>query len=284
VGSINDEPSSVPVLRREPADESGSRPREQDTVRQLAAGIAHDFNNLLTSILCGASLTLDHLEEGHPARSTLEIISRSGEQAAGLVRQLMAYSGIGPFITSRLDVSELVRTMAGSLLRSLPERLHLRLDLAASRPVLADPEQLEQLIRSLVTNAVEAIDVAVGGTISIRTRAVRIGGLEDASFDLGRLDTGAYVQVEVSDTGCGMDDAIRHRIFDPFFSTKFPGRGLELAAAAGIVRAHRGAIRVESTPGSGSTFRVYLPAIKPTNGAALVEQAAVSEKVRVMAA
>ena len=260
------------------------RNQEQDKVRQLAAGMAHDLNNLLTSVLCGSSLALDQLGKDHPARSTIEIVSQSGEEAAALVRQLMAYSGIAPFVATRLNVSELVSDIAGSLRASVPDRVRLRFDLARSLPLVrADAGQMEHLVRALVDNAAESIDGESAGTISIRTRAVSIGGpAELPGTGPGSLDAGDYVQLEVTDTGQGMDEALAGRMFEPFFSTKSLGRGLGLAAGAGIVRAHRGAIRAETAPGLGSAFRVYLPGLAPES--LLLAENRAAEEQRVEAA
>jgi two-component system cell cycle sensor histidine kinase/response regulator CckA len=226
-----------------------------DQLRQLAAGIAHDYNNLLMSMLCGAGLALDNLAPDHPARPALEIASNAVERAADLTRLLMAYAGISPFAATQVNLSTLVRNMVFSLRPSIPERVQLRLDLAGNLPPLrADSSQIQQLTRILIANAVEAIANDAAGVVSIRTSARHSGNVVTS-------DNGSYVQMEVTDTGCGMDDWIKSRIFEPFFSTKFLGRGMGLAAAAGIVRSHRGTVDVHSTPGSGSTFRVCLPAM-----------------------
>lgn len=236
------------------------RQQEPDQVRQLAAGVAHNFNNLLTTLMCGSEWALDRLADDHPARTAMELVSQASDQAANLVRQLMAYAGISPLEASPVDLSQVAAGAAAWLSGSISRPVKLRLDLAASLPVVqGDSGGIEQLIHALLANAVEAIGDGTG-IVSIRTRAGKMEGLMAGDYpDAERSDSGDYVCLEVSDTGCGMEERIIRQIFDPFFSTKAVGRGLGLAAAAGTVRAHRGAIRVESTLASGSTFRVYFP-------------------------
>jgi PAS domain S-box-containing protein len=228
----------------------------------LAGGIAHDFNNLLTGILGGASLALEDLPPDHETRQLLEGVVRSGERAAHLTGQMLAYSGKGRFIVEAVDLSELLRKNAVLLESSIPRTVQLRLELSADLPPTeADTSQMQQLVMNLAINAAEAIGDGPG-TVLIRT------GLRDITGDSMRaqlqgaeITPGRYVFVEVQDTGSGMDEATKTRIFDPFFTTKFTGRGLGLAAALGIVRGHKGAISVDSCPGHGSTFTVYLPAV-----------------------
>ena len=237
---------------------------DAERVRELAAGIAHDYNNLLTSIICGAELALNTLAFDHPARAALAIVADSGEQAAGLTRQLMAYAGINPFAASRVDLSALVSSVIDSLSGSIRQSVQFRLDLAVGLPpAQADSSQIEQLVRALVTNAVEAIGESMAGVVSIRTGAVRIDHPLTGDHSAVSLpSSGNYLRLEVTDTGCGMSEFVRNRIFDPFFSTQISGKRPGLAAVAGIVRAHRGAITVQTAPRSGSTFNIYLPESK----------------------
>jgi two-component system, cell cycle sensor histidine kinase and response regulator CckA len=224
-------------------------PPDGDTLRQLVAGIAHDYNNLLTAIICGTALAKGDLAPDHPARATLDIAANAGEQAAALTRQLMAYAGISPFVGSRVDLSELIRKVAASFRARIARRVRLRTDLPAGLPpVWADTSQIEQLVGALIANAVEAIPEGTAGIVSIGARPARIDGERK------------YVHLTVGDTGCGMDNRVRRKIFEPFFSTKLVGRGMGLAAVAGIVRAHCGVIQVRSAHGAGSVFSVYLPA------------------------
>ncbi len=231
--------------------------QEQDRLHQLAAGVAHDYNNLLTSMLCGIQIALEELAPSHRSRRPLEAASSAVERAAELTQQLMAYAGIAPVIVSRLDVAALVWKAAAAFRASLAAPVQMKVDIGANLPpVAADPNQIGQLVHALLTNAAEALG-GREGTITIRL----LPGLTGGALAPG----GKFVQLEVTDTGCGMDDWTRRRIFEPFFSTKFLGRGMGLAGAAGIVRLHGGTMEVRSAPGAGATFRVCLPAAPEPN-------------------
>ncbi len=227
----------------------------------MAGGVAHDFNNLLTAITGNASLALEDLPEDTPARASLEEILAATELAADLTRQLLSYAGRSQVEVRPVALSKLVQEMNLLLGSSLSARISLRTDLAPELPLLeGDPTQLQQVVLNLVTNAAEAIGEEPG-FLTLRTVAVRLDAERLAREGLaGRLAEGEYVLLEVLDNGCGMDEETRRRIFDPFFSTKFKGRGLGLAAVFGIVRAHGGEICAESEPGRGTTFRIWLPA------------------------
>ncbi len=231
-----------------------------DSLGILAGGVAHDFNNLLTTILGNASLAQMDSPADAPALPCLQQIELAAERAAGLCQQMLAYSGQGRFVVKRTDLSALVRDTAGLLRASLSRKAVLDLRLAEHPPTtIADVTQLHQLLMSLVVNAGEALGENPG-TITITTGTVQAGRADFAAAHLSPdLPEGEYVFLEVADTGEGISAATRDKIFDPFFSTKFTGRGLGLAAVLGIVRGHRGAICVTSHPGVGSAFRVLLP-------------------------
>lgn len=227
----------------------------------LAGGIAHDFNNLLAGILGNTGLALHKLPPESPFRTYLERIEAAAQRAAELTHQMLAYSGRGAFAVQRLDLAAVVRNMTNLLSASISKKAQLTFNFQpATAPVEADAAQIQQVIMNLITNASEALGDQAGTiTLSIRTM-----DLDRAYFAKTYLDDdlppGPYVCLEVSDTGCGMDKATQARIFDPFFSTKFAGRGLGLSTVLGIVRGHRGAINIYSEPGHGTTFRVLLPA------------------------
>ncbi len=227
----------------------------------LAGGIAHDFNNLLMGVLGNAGLALDQLSSFHPARHNLLSIQKAGQRAADLTRQMLAYSGRGQFLVQLLDLSAQVDEMVHLLEVSLPKSVLLTLDLRRHLPALsADPSQIQQVVMNLVINAAEAIGEA-SGSITIATGVER---LDPGSMKAMRIGSeavaGTFLFLEVADTGCGMDSETLDRIFEPFYTTKFTGRGLGLSALMGIVRGHGGALAVHSKPGRGSTFRVYFPA------------------------
>jgi PAS domain S-box-containing protein len=226
----------------------------------LAGGIAHDFNNLLTSILGNASLARLDLPPQSPAEQPLEQIERTSLRAADLCKQMLAYAGKGRFVVQPLEVSQLVQDTAHLLQVSISKKAVLKFDLAPGLPpVMADASQLRQIVMNLVINASEAIGDR-SGIIALHTGLVRADRAYLADIQLaGNLPEGDYVFLEVSDTGCGMTPELKARIFEPFFTTKFTGRGLGLAAVLGIVRGHRGALKVYSEPGKGSTFKLLLP-------------------------
>ena len=228
----------------------------------LAGGVAHDFNNLLTGILGNSSLALDNIGPSHPNRPLIEEVMKAAERAAELTRQLLAYAGKGRFVMRTLDLSELVREISSLVQTSFPKHVYLRLQLADDLPGIdADPGQLQQIVMNLVINGAEAIG-SQNGSVLVRTALQDVDrqyiGTMSSAGEL--LRPGRYVALEVHDTGAGMDEETLSKIFDPFFSTKFAGRGLGLSAVLGIVRAHKGALKVYSKPGQGTTFKVLFPA------------------------
>jgi PAS domain S-box-containing protein len=233
-----------------------------ESIGLLAGGVARDFNNLLTIIIGNASMANASLPESSPARYQIGNALRAAERAADLTRQLLAYAGKGRFIIRHADVSEAIREIATLLCASAPRNVEIALDLAEGLPLVnADVTQLQQLVMNLVLNGVESLDEE-GGLVQVSTSAVDFdeGILRSAQL-VENIEPGRYVLIEVMDNGCGMDAETRQRIFDPFFTTKFTGRGLGLAAAGGIVRAHQGGMIVQSAPGQGSTFQVFLPVV-----------------------
>jgi PAS domain S-box-containing protein len=229
----------------------------------LAGGIAHDFNNLLAGILGNASVALGDLPEGHPAREPLHDVIQDARRATSLTRQMLAYAGRTTPTPEPIDLSEQVRALEPELPRDERVRLALRLE-GALPPVRGDADQLRQALLALVANAREALPERSGSLI-ISTRLVELSDQEGSELDAGTaLPAGWYAQLEVTDDGAGMDEATKQRAFDPFFSTKFAGRGLGLAAVLGIVRAHRGGVRLRSASGKGTTVTLYLPLASET--------------------
>lgn len=226
----------------------------------IAGGIAHDFNNLLTIILGNANIARLKLPPSSNIHEFLARIEATSLRAADLCKQMLAYSGKGIFVIRRLSIRDLVKDTAELLQLSISKKATLQLELASDLPpVLADATQLQQILMNLVTNASDAIG-SRDGVIRIRCGLVQADRKLLREFSPATdIADGDYVFLEVSDNGCGMPPEVRDKIFDPFFSTKFTGRGLGLAAVLGIVRSHRGAIAVQSEVGRGSTFRLLLP-------------------------
>jgi two-component system cell cycle sensor histidine kinase/response regulator CckA len=227
----------------------------------LAGGIAHDFNNLLAAVLGNVSLAAMQIPPHSPARPFLTSIETTTHRAAELCKQMLAYSGKGRFVVQPVDINALIREMAELLRISIGNNISLSFNLAPEvQPVAADATQIRQVVMNMILNAAEAIGAAKPGVISLRSGVCQMSQAALAeAFLAPELPAGEYMYVEVADSGCGMDAATVARIFDPFFTTKFTGRGLGLAAVLGIVRGHRGAIKVDSEPGNGTTFRVLLP-------------------------
>jgi signal transduction histidine kinase len=251
------------IAERARSNEKLAQKQKLESLGILAGGVAHDFNNLLTGILGNASLALDTLPPRSPAVSMIEQVIEASERAAHLTRQMLAYAGKGRFLVERVDLSVLVQEISHLIKSSIPQNATIRLDLADGLPcVEGDSSQLQQLIMNLVINAAEAIPEERSGSVAVRTRAQHV----DESYlsqlgGAGEITPGEYVELEVHDNGVGMDDETLRRIFDPFFTTKFAGRGLGLAATEGIVRGHKGLLKVYSAPGRGSTFKVLFPAM-----------------------
>ncbi len=236
--------------------------QKMESIGLLAGGVAHDFNNLLTSIMGNASLLQDEVFE--ESRDKLDALISATEKAADLTRQLLAYAGKGRFVVETLSLSRIVREMTNLLRASIPKKVTVQLALKPDLPgILADRGQLQQIVMNLVINAAEAIGTEQTGTVTVATRAQEVSEADRILDEVTArpLAPGSYVRFEVADTGCGMDHETRKKIFDPFFTTKFMGRGLGLAALAGIVQQHHGAIELETAPGRGATFRVFLPAV-----------------------
>jgi signal transduction histidine kinase/CheY-like chemotaxis protein len=226
----------------------------------LAGGIAHDFNNLLVAILGNASLALLDLPDDSPARQSIADIEIASQRAGELARQMLTYSGRSRFQIEPIELAELVRELMTLLQVSIGKSVVIKLDLPGE-PVIVDGDaaQIRQVVMNLVINAADAIGER-SGLVTIRVGHLLADAAYLADVHPGAgLEAGHYAALEVSDTGMGMDSATQARIFDPFFTTKFAGRGLGLAAVLGIVRGHKGALRVYSELGRGSTFRVVLP-------------------------
>jgi two-component system cell cycle sensor histidine kinase/response regulator CckA len=226
----------------------------------LAGGIAHDFNNLLVGIMGNASLVFEMLDSDDPARDAVENLLKAAERAAQLTHQMLAYSGKGRFFIEPLDLRRAVEELLPLITPSISRSVRLSLDLPPSLPSIdADRAQMQQLLMNLVINAAEAYEGRPGVVaVSACVRNLAEGEIQSL-FGLSQPAPGPYVCVEVSDKGTGMSEETRTKVFDPFFTTKFAGRGLGLSAVLGIIRAHSGAIEVETEHGTGTTFRVYFP-------------------------
>jgi PAS domain S-box-containing protein len=227
----------------------------------LAGGIAHDFNNILMAIIGNADLALMRINKESPATDNLHNIEKAAARAADLSKQMLAYSGKGKFVVENIDFNHLLEDMLHMLEVSISKKAVLRLNLYKQLPAVeADATQIRQIVMNLVINASEAIGDK-SGVIAITTGCMDCDKsyIKNVWLD-ENINEGLYIYLEIADTGCGMNKDTLAKIFDPFFTTKFTGRGLGMAAVLGIVRGHKGAIKVYSEVNKGTTFKILLPA------------------------
>ena len=226
----------------------------------LAGGVAHDFNNLLAIILGNINIARWHADRGIPLEPQLQTIESIAMQAAAICRQLLTYAGKKAVEKTMVDLNRAIIDVRDLLRSSWQSPARVTETLQAGLPLISgDDVQVRQIFLNLIMNALEAIGKDEG-CVRLSTGAVEIDQDRVAAWELTpAIAPGSYVYASVEDNGCGMNAQTKARIFDPFFSTKFTGRGLGLAAVLGIVRNHKGGIRVQSDAGRGSTFTVFLP-------------------------
>ncbi|MFC1543972.1 PAS domain S-box protein [Gemmatimonadota bacterium] len=236
------------------------RAEKYQSLATMAAGVAHDFNNLLTGILGNAEVAQQHLPRDGEAWHKLESIKKASHVASNLSGQMVAYAGGGSFRVGRFDLAKLVGTWKGELSGLAPGNIRIEFNIEpGEHPVRTDVQQVHRLIFNLVENAIESIADGPGIVrLSVGTLLADPQELAEYLSDTD-LDPGFFTYVEVSDTGEGMDEETRRRMFEPFFTTRFAGRGLGLAAVYGIVQNDGGGIRVQSEPDTGTSIRVLLP-------------------------
>ncbi|MBN1410574.1 MAG: PAS domain S-box protein [Spirochaetales bacterium] len=227
----------------------------------LAGGIAHDFNNILMVIMSNIDLSMHDLPKNSGVVDNLKDAVKASQRAAELCRQMLAYSGRGRLVKEVVSLSECVKDMRHMIEVAVSKKITLKFDFREGTPAVeVDTTQLRQIIMNLVINASEAIGENKG-TITLSSGAVSCNREYLSKMYLDdNLQEGRFVYLLVEDTGCGMDKDTQEKIFDPFFSTKFTGRGLGLASVLGIIRGHKGAVRVTSEKGKGTAFQVFFPA------------------------
>lgn len=257
------------ITKKKQAEEERKKQEQQiqqtqklESLGVLAGGIAHDFNNILMAVLGHADLALEEMSPMSPARQDINQIIVASRSAAELCRQMLAYSGKASFALERVNIEELIDEMVHLLKTSISKKAILNLNTTKNLPpISADPSQIRQIIMNLIINASDAIGER-SGTITLSLGATYFDNSYLLETELhNELEPGLYLHLEVSDTGGGMNAETRARIFEPFFTTKFTGRGLGLAAALGIIKTHRGAIKVYSEIGKGTTFKILFPAL-----------------------
>ena len=270
----------VDMTEQRALEEQFAKSQKVQAIGTLAGGIAHDFNNVLTIITASVEFLLYNHRTGDPSFQDLMLIKQSANRAASLVRQLLAYSRRQTMRPKMLNLTDVVADMHLLLKRVSGD--HARLERHHSRdlwPVMADIGQFEQVITNLVQNARDAMPD--GGTISISTRNVEAEAARE--FGNSELVDGDYVLVEVSDTGTGMPADVAERIFEPFFTTKEIGKGtgLGLSMVYGIVKQSGGSIFVDSVPGKGTSFRIFLPRHVPSEANGPAEAIAAGPKAKL---
>jgi hypothetical protein len=247
------------VTARKTLESQFHHAQKMESIGRLAGGVAHDFNNLLTVINGYSQMLLAKLSVGDPLRDDLSEIHNAGERAAGLTRQLLAFSRKQVLQPRKLDVNRVVEDMRPMLVRLVGEDVEVRIALQADVGTIhADPHQLEQVVMNLVVNARDAMPGV--GKLLVETANIERDESYTRSHPEARV--GRYVMLAVSDTGVGMDEETKSRIFEPFFTTKGVGKGtgLGLSMVQGIVAQSGGYVEVYSEPGKGTTFKIYLPA------------------------
>jgi PAS domain S-box-containing protein len=251
--------------RREQLQRRIQLQQKMESLGVLAGGVAHDFRNLLAVIQGNAEIVARQAKKEDRDMPQVEGILTATDRASALCSQMLAYAGDAEFSIEPLDLSEIVSRTSRLMGVSLGSKVSLHCHLDEKLPVVrGDVTQLQQVVMNLLLNASEAIGEEAGHvTVTTVVRDLEQSYLEGGAVD-EHLPTGAYVCLDVKDTGTGIDDKVRARIFDPFFSTKTDGRGLGLASVIGIVRAHKGTMLVSSEVGRGSTFTVVFPCERKT--------------------
>jgi len=233
-----------------------------EAIGTLAGGIAHDFNNILTAILGFGEMVRDGMKTDDPLKDYVDLILASAQKASNLTRGLLVFSREEKLSFKPVNINDIISNLAHILSRIIGEDIDIRISLAPEAlPVMADSGHMEQVLLNLAANARDAMPA--GGSLSVETRLMEIDS--DFARSGGVGNAGRYALITVSDTGTGMDERTRERIFEPFFTSKESGKGtgLGLSIVYGIIKQHNGQINVYSEPGKGTIFRIYLPLTGP---------------------
>ncbi len=254
----------VDITEKKKIEDQYRHAQKMEAIGQLAGGVAHDFNNILSAIIGYGHLSLMKLTDDDPVRHYVDQILQSSERAAALTQSLLAFSRKQPVKKELFDVNKVIKDFEKFLHRLLREDIEMTIRYSLARPmIMADRGQIEQVVMNLVTNARDAMSGK--GKLIIDTKVFAMDEAFMRFHGYGKV--GDYAELSVTDTGIGMDEAVKKRIFEPFFTTKemSKGTGLGLASVYGIVKAHDGFINVYSEPGKGSSFHIYLPLVHATD-------------------
>jgi PAS domain S-box-containing protein len=238
-------------------DQQLQQTQRLESLGVLAGGIAHDFNNILAIIMGYCSLTKMDYET---AEKNIPEMEKAAERAAALCRQMLAYAGKAPFENTQVDMRKVVTEMTKMLQSTISQNVGIKSELSADVPcVTGDVSQIRQVVMNLIINAAEAIGDAQGEVrVSLSMKVLTTDGPEK-DYHGKIVPHGRYAFLEVADTGCGMSDETYNRLFEPFYSTKFTGRGLGMSAVLGIIQKHNGVLQISSELGKGTTFKIFLP-------------------------
>ncbi len=264
----------IDITERKNAEQALRNAQKLESIGTLAGGIAHDFNNLMNAVLGQSALALNKLPKESAAADQIAKAIKASERVADLTKQLLAYSGRGKFFINEIDLNKLVTENVQILEVSIPKTTKVRYDLGSPSPHFkGDISQIQQVIMNLIINAGEAMDPNPG-TIILRTNRIEINSEinEYSKYTASPLAAGSYALLQVRDTGSGISQQTLTRIFDPFFTTKFTGRGLGLAAVLGIIKGHKGGLRIESEEGKGTLFEVIFPLVTSSTTADVPEK------------
>ena len=245
------------ITERRQLDQQFQQTQRLESLGVLAGGIAHDFNNILAIIIGYCALIKMNY---NAAEDHIPQIEKAAERAAELCRLMLAYAGKGQMNCTQVNLGTLISEMVHTLKTTVGKNVELKTEISdGGQSMRGDASQIRQIIINLIINAAEAIGGAQGNVLISLAKTAVTGGQADMDH-LGKIiPPGEYICLEVTDNGCGMDDETKRRIFEPFYSTKFTGRGLGMSAVLGIITSHGGTLQFFSQPGEGTTFKVYLP-------------------------
>jgi PAS domain S-box-containing protein len=243
----------------------------------LAGGIAHDFNNILAIILGHCFIIKENLDADMDRLAHVNMIENAAERAADLCRQMLSYAGKNALVQTCIDLRQMVNENVKMLKSAIKKNVSMELEVRGDVPeITGDNAQIQQIIMNLIINAAEAIGDK-NGTIKITLGKIAVmAGQGDADFLGNAINPGCYTCLKVSDNGCGMGVETQKRIFEPFYTTKFTGRGLGMSAVLGIIKSHDGFLLLSSAPGIGTTFKIYFPSRSGADSGEAVPQAALA--------
>lgn len=245
-------------------EEQFRQAQKLESLGVLSGGIAHDFNNILSIILGHCFLIKDDRKTDDACRQHVDKIETAAQRAADLCRQMLAYAGKDRPVQACIQIGPVVNEIMKMLGSGIDKNVAVEVELGHDVPeIMANSSQIQQIVMNLAINASEAIGCMPGTIRVMLGRKVVTPGQEEFDFQGKALPCGVYACLEISDSGCGMNEETCRRIFEPFYTTKFTGRGLGMSATLGIINAHTGAVQFSSTPGAGTTFRVFFPSAAP---------------------